>query len=150
MTKQNQKFLLLGGGYPKAMRTSKTKGGSKELLTTVAAWPCSCCKSLTSLAGVLGQTGPFLQQFVCLCVYIILPAHPTSTQRSGMWSLTILVRRRFRLDRGFFQYFVCLCMYYKNNNTLQLWDRIFCRNSFLQAVCDTPIARITGCVSHQG
>ena len=23
----------------------------------------------------------------------------------------------------------------------------FCRNSSLQAVCDTPIARITGCVS---
>ena len=34
-----------------------------------------------------------------------------------------------------------------NGNTLQLWDRIFCRNSSLQAVCDTPIARITGCVS---
>ena len=34
-----------------------------------------------------------------------------------------------------------------NENTLQLWDRIFCRNSSLQAVCDTPIARITGCVS---
>ena len=37
--------------------------------------------------------------------------------------------------------------YYKNENTLQLLDRIFCRNSSLQAVCDTPIARITGCVS---
>ena len=24
---------------------------------------------------------------------------------------------------------------------------MFCRNSSLQAVCDTPIARITGCVS---
>ena len=36
----------------------------------------------------------------------------------------------------------------KNENTLvQLWDRRFCRNSSLQAVCDTPIARITGCVS---
>ena len=30
---------------------------------------------------------------------------------------------------------------------LQLVHRIFCRNSSLQAVCDTPIARITGCVS---
>ena len=34
-----------------------------------------------------------------------------------------------------------------NENTLQLWDRIFRRNSCLQAVCDTPIARITSCVS---
>ena len=38
-------------------------------------------------------------------------------------------------------------VYYKNKNTLQLWDRMLCRNSYLQAVCDTPIARITGCVS---
>ena len=38
-------------------------------------------------------------------------------------------------------------IYYKNKNTLQLWDRRSCRNSSLQAVCDTPIARITGCVS---
>ena len=37
--------------------------------------------------------------------------------------------------------------YYKKKNTIQLWDRIFCRNSSLQAVFDTPIARITGCVS---
>ena len=29
----------------------------------------------------------------------------------------------------------------------ELWDRIFCRNSSSQAVCDTPIARITSCVS---
>ena len=35
----------------------------------------------------------------------------------------------------------------KNENTLQLWDRRFRRNSSLQAVCDTPIARITSCVS---
>ena len=35
----------------------------------------------------------------------------------------------------------------QNQNTLQLYDRRFCRNSSLQAVCDTPIARITGCVS---
>ena len=34
-----------------------------------------------------------------------------------------------------------------NKNTLQLRDRRFCRNSSLQAVCDAPIARITGCVS---
>ena len=31
-----------------------------------------------------------------------------------------------------------------NKNKLQLWDRRFCRNSSLQAVCDTPIAHITG------
>ena len=37
--------------------------------------------------------------------------------------------------------------YFENKNTLQLWDRRFCRNSSLQAVCDTPIARITSCVS---
>ena len=35
----------------------------------------------------------------------------------------------------------------KNANTLQLWDRRFRRNSSLQAVCDTPFARITSCVS---
>ena len=35
----------------------------------------------------------------------------------------------------------------KNENTLQLWDRVFRRNSYLQAVCDAPIARITGYVS---
>ena len=35
----------------------------------------------------------------------------------------------------------------KNENTFQLWGRRFCRNSSLQAVCDTPIARITGCFS---
>ena len=35
----------------------------------------------------------------------------------------------------------------RNYNTLHLWHRNFCRNSSLQAVCDTPIARITGCVS---
>ena len=35
----------------------------------------------------------------------------------------------------------------KNENTLQLWDQRFRRNSSLQAVCDTPIARITSCVS---
>ena len=35
----------------------------------------------------------------------------------------------------------------KNENTLQLWDRILGRNSSLQAVCDTSIARITSCVS---
>ena len=35
----------------------------------------------------------------------------------------------------------------KTKNTLQLWHRRFCRNSSLQAVCDTPIARITGCLS---
>ena len=40
-----------------------------------------------------------------------------------------------------------LSYYYKNKNKLQLGDRIFCRNSSLQAVCDTSIARITGCVS---
>ena len=37
-------------------------------------------------------------------------------------------------------------IYYQKENTLQLRDRIFCRNSSLQAVCDTQIARITGCV----
>ena len=37
-------------------------------------------------------------------------------------------------------------LYYKNKNTLQLWDGRFCRNSSLQAVCDTLIA-LTGCVS---
>ena len=35
----------------------------------------------------------------------------------------------------------------KNENTLQLWDRRFRRNSSLQAVCDAPVARITSCVS---
>ena len=35
----------------------------------------------------------------------------------------------------------------KNENTLQLGDRRFRRDSSLQAVCDTPIARITSCVS---
>ena len=35
----------------------------------------------------------------------------------------------------------------KNENTLELKYRIFCRNSYLQAVCDTPIARIMSCVS---
>ena len=35
----------------------------------------------------------------------------------------------------------------KNENTLQLWDRRFRRNSSSQAVCDTPIARITRCAS---
>ena len=35
----------------------------------------------------------------------------------------------------------------KINNTIQLRDRRFCRNSSLQAVCDTPIARTAGCVS---
>ena len=35
----------------------------------------------------------------------------------------------------------------RNENTLQLWDRRFRRNSSLQAVCDPPIARITSCVS---
>ena len=35
----------------------------------------------------------------------------------------------------------------KNKNTLRLSDRRFRRNSSLQAVCDTPIARITGGVS---
>ena len=34
----------------------------------------------------------------------------------------------------------------KNENTLQLWDRSLRRNSSMQAVCDTPIARITSCV----
>ena len=41
---------------------------------------------------------------------------------------------------------VVILYYYKNENTLQLRDRRFRRNSYLQAVCDTPIARITGCV----
>ena len=40
-----------------------------------------------------------------------------------------------------------ICIIIKNENTLQLWDRRFRRNSSLQAVCDTPIARITSCVS---
>ena len=40
-----------------------------------------------------------------------------------------------------------LSILYINLNTLQLGDRIFCRNSSLQDVCDTPIARITDCVS---
>ena len=35
----------------------------------------------------------------------------------------------------------------KNWNTFHLWDRRFYRNSSLQAMCDTPIARVTGCVS---
>ena len=35
----------------------------------------------------------------------------------------------------------------KNKNTLQLWDRRVRRNSSLQAVFDTPIPHITGCVS---
>ena len=30
---------------------------------------------------------------------------------------------------------------------LLLWDQIYRRNSSLQAVCDTPIARVAGCVS---
>ena len=34
----------------------------------------------------------------------------------------------------------------KNENALQLLNRIFSLNSSLQVVCDTPIARITGCV----
>ena len=34
-----------------------------------------------------------------------------------------------------------------DKSKLQLRDRRVCRNSSLQAVCDTPIARITGCVS---
>ena len=29
--------------------------------------------------------------------------------------------------------------FYENENTPQLWDRGFCRNSSLQAVCDTPM-----------
>ena len=37
-------------------------------------------------------------------------------------------------------------VHYKNKDTLQLCDRRFFRNSSLQAVCDTPIVRITGCV----
>ena len=37
--------------------------------------------------------------------------------------------------------------YYNNKNTLQLRDKKFRRNSYLQAVCDTPITRITGYVS---
>ena len=39
-----------------------------------------------------------------------------------------------------------LCDIIKKENTLQLWDRRFRRNSSLQAVCDTPIARITSCL----
>ena len=35
---------------------------------------------------------------------------------------------------------------YKNINTLQLRDRRFRRNSYLQAVCDAPIARVVECV----
>ena len=35
----------------------------------------------------------------------------------------------------------------KTNITLQLWDRSDRRNSSLQAVCNTLIARIAGCVS---
>ena len=35
----------------------------------------------------------------------------------------------------------------RNKITLQLLNRIFCRNSSLQAVCDTLIARMRGCVS---
>ena len=38
-------------------------------------------------------------------------------------------------------------IYYFIKNTLQLGDRGFCRNSSMRAVCDTSIARITGCVS---
>ena len=37
-------------------------------------------------------------------------------------------------------------IYLKNTNTLQLWDRGFCRFLCSRAVCVTPIARITGCV----
>ena len=35
----------------------------------------------------------------------------------------------------------------KNESTLQLWDRRFRRRPSLQAVCDTPIAHVTGFVS---
>ena len=41
----------------------------------------------------------------------------------------------------------CYTQYNKDKNTLQLWDRSFCGNPSLQAVCDPPISRITGCVS---
>ena len=38
-------------------------------------------------------------------------------------------------------------VYYENKYILQLCDRRFRRNSSLQAVCDTPIACITSCMS---
>ena len=43
------------------------------------------------------------------------------------------------------------CIIIKNENTLQLTVRSnILSNSSLQAVCDTPIARITGCVPSLG
>ena len=37
--------------------------------------------------------------------------------------------------------------YHIHINTLQLWDKNIRRNSYLHAVCDTPIARNAWCVS---
>ena len=39
------------------------------------------------------------------------------------------------------------CIFEKKNVSPQLWDRRFRRNSSLQAMCDTPIARIARCES---
>ena len=43
-------------------------------------------------------------------------------------------------------YQVCVNVYH-NIKTYQLWNRGYRRNSNFQTVCDTPIARTTGCVS---
>ena len=37
-------------------------------------------------------------------------------------------------------------LFIKKKDSLQRLDRRFRRNSYLQAVCDTSIARVTGCV----
>ena len=75
-----------------------------------------------------------------LCLVYVLNAfegHVAGTLRTfpNNGSIMVAVARKF-----------CMACY-KNRNTPQLEDRIFRRNSSLQAVCDAPIARITGCVS---
>ena len=77
---------------------------------------------------------------------IILHGRSTYCYRTFFWCLREYMRTRrcgesVILNRRIYNKYII------KKNTLQLWDRILCRNSSLQAVCDTPIARITGCVS---